>query len=389
LSDEDGISACQSRVLQVCVSNLRKHTGECCDDASSCCDEECPDTGGSLNQVSGQCVCNGGAANIDEVFQIAGCDTTCQDSLGTVHFDCDTGTMFTRDADGNELYEGANSDFEIGNGGVFYEANLGDMACCHTDAGCTMQAVEMSSDGKATGVVGFMPSEALAERRQRRGRNLQTTSDEGVAVENPVICIQVGEAVLFDIEPGTQAFPEYHKSSLLNSNADFDYGAFRRLAEIAANTSMFVFSFPDGGVYVFWDGNSTQSQSIVVAMPEGSSCPEGLPAVFPLSTTTLTSLGLVLEEDNITLSADWTGIIIALAALFVLVIACLVSTCCVHRRQWNTKAANEPWFRMDAQDVPLQQYHSKGSFLRRVIPASDREVFNEVEKEKKKEKRCR
>eukprot|EP00750_Incisomonas_marina_P016607 INCI19214.1.p1 GENE.INCI19214.1~~INCI19214.1.p1 ORF type:complete len:6126 (+),score=1170.25 INCI19214.1:309-18686(+) len=399
LSDQDGITACEPRVLQVCDSGLRDHTGLCCGDLRSCCVEACPEAGGTLNSVSGQCVCDRRPANLDEAFEKAGCDSTCQRNQPTMHFDCEAQVMFMRTADGDELYEGADNDFEV-EGDVYYEQNLADMACCSSDAGCSVVAVRMNNDGTAEGVVGFVPDDALVSRRHLSGRSLReaqvrrhltTSLANQVPITTPVICILAGDSLVFDIDAngtnGTAAFPEYHKDSLLNSNPNFDYGAFRRLAQIAANTSMFVFPFPDGGVYVFWDGSSVQSQSIVVVQPVGSQCPAGSGSIYPLSTTTLASLGLVLVDDNVTLAADWTLIIVALCALVVLIILFLSVTCAVHRRRWSTWSAPEALFRIDAQEVPLQMYHSKGTFLRRVMPAADREVFEDAEAAKRKAKK--
>ena len=392
LSDVDGVSACQPRVLNVCDSNLRTHTGECCDDKFACCEDECA-SGGRLNAVSGQCVCNGGPKNLEEVLKGNGCGDNCQSEQLTLHYDCDTNEMFSRDSDGDVLYFSRDEESEDALEGAFYydEDNI-DLPCCKSDAGCSILAVKMAN-GSANGVVGYSPEfDHMTSRRGRnlqegRRRRLQELSDYQVEVGTPVMCIVAGESILFDIDPDTNSFPEYHKNSLLNSNPEFDYGAFRRLAELAANTSLFVFPFPDGGVYVFWDGSNSDSQSIVVVQPVGSQCPGGSSSIYPLSTTTLTSLGLGLQDDNVTLSADWTGIIIALAALFTLIFIILVTTCVVQRRQWKTAAAKEPFFRTDAQHVALQAYHSKGSFLRQVMPASDREVFNDAEAQRRKAKK--
>ena len=72
-------------------------------------------------------------------------------------------------------------------------------------------------------------------------------------MSNPVTCVALGDALLFDVSSG--CYPVYQRDSLLNSNAQFDYGPFRDLAaamksnSAAYSTFGFVFSTP--GAYVF------------------------------------------------------------------------------------------------------------------------------------------
>ena len=57
------------------------------------------------------------------------------------------------------------------------------------------------------------------------------------AVPRPVLCLELGQGILFDLPDGKTSYPVYVKDSFLNSNPSFDYGEFRRLAEMAASKS--------------------------------------------------------------------------------------------------------------------------------------------------------
>lgn len=49
---------------------------------------------------------------------------------------------------------------------------------------------------------------------------------------NPVICLQEGDAVFFNVNSAKKQYPIYSKDSILNTNPDFDFGPFDVLADM-------------------------------------------------------------------------------------------------------------------------------------------------------------
>jgi hypothetical protein len=65
---------------------------------------------------------------------------------------------------------------------------------------------------------------------------------------NPTVCLIAGESVVFDVS--NRQYPVYLKDSLLNTNPQFDYSAFRQLSALAATAvtvSSFAFTFTSAG----------------------------------------------------------------------------------------------------------------------------------------------
>jgi hypothetical protein len=89
-----------------------------------------------------------------------------------------------------------------------------------------------------------------------RHRRLSNTT-EPPTLYNPAVCLIAGESVLFDVS--NRQYPVYLKDSLLNTNPQFDYSAFRQLSALAATSvtvSSFAFTFSSAGewssaVYIY------------------------------------------------------------------------------------------------------------------------------------------
>ena len=70
-----------------------------------------------------------------------------------------------------------------------------------------------------------------------------------------------------DISPSH--YPIYQKDSLLNTNADFDFGQFLVLQQEMAkadNVTAFIFTFQESGVYVVADSDNAAKQTIISVM---------------------------------------------------------------------------------------------------------------------------
>lgn len=92
--------------------------------------------------------------------------------------------------------------------------------------------------------------------KSRRRRAISTTtapSSNLTGVSNPTVCLKYGEPLMFGVS--NDYFPEYDEGNLYNTNADFDYGAFKDLAEkhrlMKTNSTLFSFKFTVPGVYAF------------------------------------------------------------------------------------------------------------------------------------------
>jgi len=75
-------------------------------------------------------------------------------------------------------------------------------------------------------------SSGEAETAQRRLQEdeADTAASSSPGITNPVYCIGAGDSFLFTITDPYH-YPVYLRDSLLNTNADFDYGAFLDLAD--------------------------------------------------------------------------------------------------------------------------------------------------------------
>ena len=96
------------------------------------------------------------------------------------------------------------------------------------------------------------------------------------------------------------------KDSLLNTNKNFDYSAFRKLANAASSTvavNTFAFSFTAPGTYVFGMSSSPSMITIVKVMPENVACTTE--AAFAEFTESNLLLMGVSSNNSIILSPDW------------------------------------------------------------------------------------
>ena len=87
----------------------------------------------------------------------------------------------------------------------------------------------------------------------RKRRSVPASSPTFNGVQNPTICIRFNEVLMFTVS--NDFFPQYDEGNLYNTNPDFDFGAFKNLAErhqlMGTNSTLFPFRFEKSGVYVF------------------------------------------------------------------------------------------------------------------------------------------
>jgi hypothetical protein len=115
----------------------------------------------------------------------------------------------------------------------------------------------------------------------------------------------------------------------MNTNVDFDFGAFlnlavemeRKAAERDTTPSLFSFTFVDGGTYVFHDVTSTQKLMVVTVKKPGEECANADQYVQSVSGDSLSAVG-VEQSKNIIVRPN---LILYTALLLILVTSIVLS----------------------------------------------------------------
>ncbi|KAG5175440.1 hypothetical protein JKP88DRAFT_172331 [Tribonema minus] len=179
------------------------------------------------------------------------------------------------------------------------------------------------------------------QQQQRQQQRRRSTASAEPSIASPLTCIAVGDSLLFDISAG--CYPVYQKDSLLNTDADFDYGAFRDVAARAAALSpdgsaqytAFAFTFTTTGVHAFASSCGDGAVTVVTVMPADMACTTAA-AFVPLTTAALVGLGVAKQDGGLTLTPDWPligGLLGGLAAAALAVVAALYY---FRSRAWTT-----------------------------------------------------
>ena len=171
---------------------------------------------------------------------------------------------------------------------------------------------------------------AVAPDSHVHRRSLQTTADAASVtssplVGNPLMCIRLGDSVMWDLRGGDASYPAYLKDSLLNTNPNFDYGQFRRLAtamKSTANVTAFGFSFTEPGTYVFGNAGNLNQRLIVTVMESGTSCPTEGPIV-PMRVEAVNQVG-TRRNDQVFLELN-RAVALSMALAFLFLVLVLVA----------------------------------------------------------------
>ncbi|KAI1230780.1 hypothetical protein IHE44_0008661 [Lamprotornis superbus] len=146
----------------------------------------------------------------------------------------------------------------------------------------------------------------LLQKGHRAQRSSPKESQALPLIPNPVVCLQAGDTILFQLSINSQArasshFPVYQKQHLYNNNPGWDFGAFRRLQhlvqETQLNISWFAHVFLEPGTFVFRD-SSVQEHFLIVTVKEANLARHG-----------------ILKQRDLNLAPNWAAIT---AILFVL-----------------------------------------------------------------------
>jgi hypothetical protein len=213
----------------------------------------------------------------------------------------------------------------------------------------------------------FGGGSGLSIRVSHDHRLLATSSDgaSALSIFQPVVCIRVGDSVAFDLGVNKSSYPVYDKDSLLNTNPSFDYGEFRRLAELArssSNVTVFGFTFNEKGVYVFYSNGVPTVLTVITVRQSGESCPtDG--SISPMTATTLVQLG-VKRDSKIVVAPSWPVIIAILVGLALAAIAALGTVYWLQHSDWDTRSRQSvPGYKQAARAVALADWRSLGTTL--------------------------
>lgn len=342
-SDEDGDVDCQPIVYNRCGSGqVRTDEGSCVSSSKTSCDSSCNNGTGTYISSVGLCQCTA-QADVDTV-----CDKTCRANAEQIQVNSSTGEL--------QLYNPVTGEVTtLSNGST---SGVVSQTSCSTGA-CQLQSLTLGS----TGVDGTYGVPSSLSSSSSSGRRRLTTSSSSIS--NPMVCLNVGDGILFDLSTPL-SYPIYLKDSMLNTNANFDYGAFRALAtKIKANSSSvtaFAFSFTEAGTYVFGNSLSSATRTVITVMQSGTSCPTEA-AIVPLSEANLISVSAKRRTDDVILAPDWTLILGLLGGLFGMVTTIILGLYMFRTKSWTNSTFSKKLagYRSKSKQTDLATMHSKGS----------------------------
>jgi hypothetical protein len=392
-STEDSRLNCQEKVFERCDAEgyVYNSLGECVDSNTVDCSTACPSGKGTFSSTFGFCECQD-MPDVDDV-----CDSVCRQNQLLIsvvsvqagdRMPCKNAPCPPYPPDMREQSFVAIRNQSCVGSAVSVKAELkctvwvpvaslstssvqGDITC--TAGGCKSQTIAMGSNGfegmydvpadeyaRYLGIDSSELSSLSTDSAARRALQVSNASQSSAAsVTNPLVCLDLGDSIFFDLSHGT--YPKYQVNSLLNTNAEFDYGAFRELERnmIKSNspsTNTFVFAFSRAGTYVFANSGNLQHTTIVRVMKDSEICPTSAGMVAAVSTNLIT-LGITKSTDHMTTAPDWKLIIIVIAAMVSFVVGLVLTMCIYKRRALRRRNKREPAYR--AKEKGLEDLATK------------------------------
>jgi hypothetical protein len=334
VSKEDCIPLTYDR----CDTNTqgRSSDGTCVTVSANACSSECTN-GGTFDKVTGKCTCDETPSTADEV-----CNSDCRRNRNSIGVASDGSVTFT-DSNGTttSISYGGDSNY------------IGGMTCSKSE-GCGISQCGMGSSGSFEGKYGVNDynknkvtrrrmlmqygsdfEQSYWEFEHRRMLAASTTTADTATISNPVLCLENGDSLQFEITDYTH-YPVYDENNILNTNENFDYGPFTDLESqitaksIAGSTDTILFSntFTEGGTYVFTDKTITTNQLVVVVASAGETCPDSSSNIQTSTSRALSATG-TSQADNIVLALDIPLLctIIGLLIAIIILIGASVAYC--------------------------------------------------------------
>ncbi len=377
---------CQPKIYSRCSDQqIRGYDGKC--RSSTDCDAECNGSG-TRSPTLGICQCKD-VQRLDNV-----CNKACRDSMPSMTITSDGKVRVNTASDPYNYNPTYMTPLSIANFSSEYMS-------CPTGKSCSAKSVRFSTAGSITGTYGLGPrlSQAYLNATTKSSRRLLTSDEQrrilatvtSTEISDPVMCIHEGDTMIFEID-GAGHYPVYQKDSLLNSNANFDYGAFKALAEtvtaeIANGLSpaqYFAFTFTTSGRYFFTDSISTDRTLVVSVTKTSEKCPSESAYLNSRTSSSLSVTGLA-QNASIMLEPDYIMLLIILVA-FVLALAMLMFLMrWVTEHMWRSKDTSDPTFRQDhkkfdVKDLAMGICGKSGLQADSATAANKLGIFKDVER---------
>ena len=306
----DSPKSCIPITYSQCDTGLSRNSlGVCVSAVSSICSSVCGNQGGgTFNIAIGICECNDAKTPLDQV-----CNSTCRLSAPQVSLNSNGQIIITSNDGSSSLIS-----FDESNG-FFGKLN----PCPNSTGSCKIYTVISDVDGQkgiydpGSALRSMTGLPTLSSFHNRKIENQKFNSppsnrlyDLSVSTSvpgylYPTLCLKQGDACIFDISVDYTHYPIYQKDNFLNSNPNFDYSLFRKLAsQIQSNSSipqLFAFSFDDIGTYVFADAADVTKTTTIVVVASSSQCTTG--GIVGTSSDNLILLG-VSSNSKLTLDPD-------------------------------------------------------------------------------------
>ncbi|XP_067222021.1 uncharacterized protein si:dkey-103g5.4 isoform X3 [Chanodichthys erythropterus] len=180
-------------------------------------------------------------------------------------------------------------------------------------------------------------------------------------VLNPTACLHPGDILLFTLTQ--QHYPQYDGDSLYNTNAAFDWGPFRLLAQDQKRArsahSLFSISLHEPGVYAFKLSSHQHRRMYVKVVPAGGECYVSGP-FFPSDPHHLTRMGIA-QRRQLILRPDWLMIGGLLVGAVVVLCLCVTILILFREYGWPEKLPAQARYRDLQLRYNMDDYSSKGS----------------------------
>ncbi|OEH77176.1 cast multi-domain related protein [Cyclospora cayetanensis] len=346
LSDQDGVEPCQQTLYDECGDDTSRDATGACKTPDEVCTSQCGPGGGSFSSISGLCMC-AGRKSLDEV-----CDETCRAARPQMILN--NSTIVLDDP------ESLTGDREFALDELTSQWGLASGAFnCNERTGCTVRIFDTTL-ANMNGLVGVPQSlvDDIDERIQQVSKDQSRLSAEEInihssaggsdfgyfGVSDPVQCLPLGTTVAWYIRPSPNPiYPVYLRNSLLNTNKEFDYGAFRSLdneMQAGEQRILFLFTFNESGLYTF-GLNSDQNKILVLRVMEARRlCRED--ALLPQLRTVETLAAVAAQlPSNIEATSLFMAAILAIAIGVMGVLVFLAAWIFTHQRLENFRACSK------------------------------------------------
>lgn len=336
--DIDGLGDCVVKTNERCAAGFdRNAEGKCVASSSGNCESQC--TGAyTYSTKYGVCQCNDAKT---EAEIEADCDAACRAGDVKAVINSATGTI--------EFVNASNPTHVISSSPA--DKDLGENSQCSSN-NCTLITCRVLPTGGFAGRYNPSSTYLLDLFTNRTGSVSNTTnakkkrtvfslsaiqvSQPNYEVSNPVMCIEQGSGVIWDISGDVNHYPKYVPDDLLNTNPEFDYGLFLRVADEKKKGStlkVFTFVFSTVGVYSFVDAANSTLKTIVNVVATGSTlC--GDKTFRPITQTALEDLN-ISGIGSVPLDPDWNMVGVLLIGIFVTIGSMLTCWHYFTTRMWS------------------------------------------------------